>query len=174
MKILIAENSKHLNDIVRNIVKGMSETVLVDRAKDGTTAMSKICNTRYDLIVIGDSLYGMSWVDVLGKIKENKIHSKALVYNSIPNHFNAKTAFELGASGYMNSNSASDVIELALGQFDHKANDNEPSAEKSNSRSLVFENIFSHDDVRDNVYKVFVMFRDGRFAKKCALTVHVG
>lgn len=114
MKILIADDHAIVREGVKQIVKGLPEVKLIEEASDGNEAFSKICETKYDIVILDISMPGMSGLDLLQRMKDRDIHTKVLIFSFYPQEQYAIRAFKLGASGYLSKDSAFEELALAI------------------------------------------------------------
>ncbi|MGY4689243.1 response regulator transcription factor [Salibacterium sp. K-3] len=73
----------------------------VDTAMDGQTAMNKIKNTPYDLIVLDLMLPEMDGLEVCRQIRQEKIKVPILMLTAKDEEFDKVLGLELGADDYM-------------------------------------------------------------------------
>jgi two-component system, NarL family, invasion response regulator UvrY len=114
MKILIADDHAIVREGVKQIVKTLPEISLIDEVCDGNEAFSKICEIKYDLVILDISMPGMSGLDVLQRMKDKSLKTKVLIFSLYPQEQYAIRAFKLGASGYLSKDSAYEELALAI------------------------------------------------------------
>jgi DNA-binding NarL/FixJ family response regulator len=163
MKILIADDHSIVREGLKQYVKTLDEVKLIDEAVDGNEAWAKIKNGSYDLVILDVSMPGMSGLDVLQKIKEQKFKTPVLILSVHPQEQYAIRAFKLGASGYISKDNAFEELTLAIkkiasgGRYIGNA-----LAEK-----LVFNgydpgNKLPHEKLSDREFQVMVMLAKGK------------
>lgn len=114
MKILIADTFSIIQDTVRTILSSFPVEAQVDESNDGADALCKMESGSYDLAILGDHINGMDGLDLLERTKSRNSGTRVLIYTDIPKEQSAQRAFHLGASGYLSSFSAYNVLNLAL------------------------------------------------------------
>ena len=178
MKILVADNRSTLGEKVRKAVKTASGVKLVEEASNGYEAYSKICKTKYDLVVLNISLQGMSGLDILQEMKNDNNRTRTLLYSETPQQQYAKRALELGAAGLMSSSSSLAILNMAIGQIVVGESFFEENAEQEKerfSKGIVLEGESTCKQISEKSFQLIVLFNNGKSAmKNCALTVHVG
>lgn len=101
-KVLIVEDDQFLREFYQELLE--SEGMVVDTAPDGETALSKVHEGGYDLILLDIMLPKKDGLQIL---KENKINpplkpnGPIVVLTNIGQDAIIKNCFEAGAAGYM-------------------------------------------------------------------------
>src|SRR5674476_249570 len=90
------------------------DRLLIYEACDGNEAFSKICEIKYDIVILDISMPGLSGLDVLQRMKDRNITTKVLIFSFYPQEQYAIRAFKLGASGYLPKDSAFEELALAI------------------------------------------------------------
>ena len=114
MQILIADDHAIVREGVKQIVKTLPEITLIDETGTGQETLSKILETRYDLVILDISMPGISGLEILQKLKEKGITVKILILSFYPQEQYAVRAFKLGASGYLSKDSAYEELARAI------------------------------------------------------------
>ena len=114
MQILIADDHAIVREGVKQIVKTLPEITLIDETGTGQETLSKILETRYDLVILDISMPGISGLEILQKLKEKGITVKILILSFYPQEQYAVRAFKLGSSGYLSKDSAYEELARAI------------------------------------------------------------
>jgi len=114
MKILIADDHAIVREGVKQIVRSLPEVKLIEEVSDGNEAFSKICSTAYDLVILDNSMPGMTGLDILQRMRDRNISTRVLMFSFYPQEQYAIRAFKLGASGYLSKDSAYEELATAI------------------------------------------------------------
>lgn len=101
MNILIGDDHLLVREGVEQIIRTLPEIELIDGVTDGNELLSKVSNSKYDLIIMDISIPGVSGLDVLQKMRQNKNKTNVLLYSFDPQRQHAMFALRHGASGYL-------------------------------------------------------------------------
>ena len=101
MNILIGDDHLLVRKGVEQIIRKLPEIELIDGVADGNELLSKVSNSNYDLIIMDISIPGVSGLDVLQKMRQNKNKTNVLLYSFDPQRQHAMFALRHGASGYL-------------------------------------------------------------------------
>jgi len=101
MNILIGDDHLLVRKGVEQIIRKLPEIELIDGVADGNELLSKVSNSKYDLIIMDMSIPGVSGLDVLQKMRQNKNKTNVLLYSFDPQRQHAMFALRHGASGYL-------------------------------------------------------------------------
>ena len=97
-KILIAEDDPFLAKIVKSSLKGQG--FIVENAKNGEEALSKIREGGYSLILLDLVMPAMNGFEVLQQLKNDGILIPVLVFTSLAQDEDREEVLRLGAKGY--------------------------------------------------------------------------
>ena len=89
MKVLIVDDERAIRNSLGEILS--DEGYTVDKAEDGTTGFSMICNSRYDVIFCDIKMPGMDGIELLDKVAAEGIDSPVVM---ISGHGDIDTAVE--------------------------------------------------------------------------------
>lgn len=174
MNILIADDHAIVREGVKQLVKTLPEVSLIEEASDGNEAFSKICNTKYDLVILDISMPGLSGLDVLQRMKDRNIHTKVLIFSFYPQEQYAIRAFKLGASGYLSKDSAYEELILAIrkiasgGKYVSVA-----LAERLLFREIELDGKLPHEQLSDREFQVMIMLAKGKSVVEIANDIFI-
>jgi two-component system, NarL family, invasion response regulator UvrY len=114
MKVLIADDHAIVREGVKQIVKGLPEVEVIEEVSNGEEAFSCICKNDYDIVILDISMPGMTGLEVLQRMRDRGIHTRALIFSFYPQEQYAIRAFKLGASGYLSKDSAFEELATAI------------------------------------------------------------
>lgn len=101
MNILIGDDHLLVREGVEQIIRSLPEVELIDGVTDGNELLSKVTNSKYDLVIMDISIPGVSGLDVLQKMRHDKNRTNVLLYSFDPQRQHAMFALRHGASGYL-------------------------------------------------------------------------
>lgn len=105
MNILIGDDHLLVREGVEQIIRSLPEIELIDGVTDGNELLSKVTNSKYDLVIMDISIPGVSGLDVLQKMRHDKNMTNVLLYSFDPQRQHAMFALRYGASGYLSKES---------------------------------------------------------------------
>jgi len=100
MKILIVEDEKHLNDLLHDYVLDQYKTALIDQVYDGLTALSRIHENTYDLILLDVMLPHMGGFEVCRKVRESS-NVPIIMLSALNDEENQLKGYNLGIDDYV-------------------------------------------------------------------------
>jgi two-component system invasion response regulator UvrY len=114
MKILLADDHQVVREGLKQILKNLKISNLVEEAKDGNEALNKIKSGEFDFVILDISMPGLSGLDILKAVKNCNVSVSILILSVHPQKQYAVRALKLGAAGYISKNSAPEELELAI------------------------------------------------------------
>jgi two-component system, NarL family, invasion response regulator UvrY len=113
-RVLIADDHEILRHGLRDILTTRLGKVAVSEAKDAGEAINLLAHREWDLVLLDINMPGRSGLEVLEEAKRLRPKTPVLVLTSYPEEQFALRAFKLGASGYINKQSATDELITAV------------------------------------------------------------
>ena len=174
MRILIADDHAIVREGVKQILKTLSEVCQIDEVAEGREALMKIRETHYDLVILDISMPGISGLDILHTIRNDKIDTRILMLSFHPQEQYAIRAFKLGASGYLSKDSAFEELAMAIRKI--------AAGGKYISSSLTEKLIFTdfnlsgeslHDILSDRELQVMIMLAKGHTVVEIANEIFI-
>jgi two-component system, NarL family, invasion response regulator UvrY len=114
MKILIADDHPVVRKGLKQILKDLRISDMIEEAKDGKEALNKIRSGEFDFVILDISMPGLSGLDILKALKAVNIKVNILILSVHPERQYAVRALRMGASGYLSKNSAPEELALAI------------------------------------------------------------
>lgn len=99
INILYVDDEDHLRALVKEQL--IAEGFAVETADDGDTALTKIDNRSYDLILLDIRMPRLNGIEVLKYIKNKKITTRVIMLTAVDDLAVALEAVKMGAIDYM-------------------------------------------------------------------------
>jgi two-component system, NarL family, invasion response regulator UvrY len=169
IKILIADDHTLFRKGLKHILSEYPDLVVTDEASNGQEVLNKIWHNDYDMVLLDITMPGMTGLDALKQLKNDKPKLPVLVLSMHPEEQYAVRVIRAGASGYLRKESAPDELITAIQKIsggrkyitsslaERLADDMEPTAEKP-----------LHDTLSDREFEVFRMIAAGKTIKQIA------
>ncbi|HMM72337.1 MAG TPA: response regulator transcription factor [Rhodocyclaceae bacterium] len=116
IRILIADDHAIVRHGLRQILGDNGDFVVAAEADNGARAMQILRQTAVDLVLLDVSMPDRNGIDTLKLIKKEFPRLPVLMLSMHPEEHYAVRALKAGASGYMNKQSAPDLLVHALRQ----------------------------------------------------------
>ncbi|MGE5364052.1 MAG: response regulator transcription factor [Bacteroidota bacterium] len=115
MKILIADDHPIFRQGLKQIL-GLSDTITyVEVASDGSEALKKAREDRYDVIVLDVEMPGLNGLDTAGKLIEFDPESRIIFLTMYKEEDMFNRALDLGIKGFvLKENAADDILEAII------------------------------------------------------------
>ena len=114
IRILIADDHSIVRDGLKRILAATPDLNVVGEAASGDAALALVKANDYDIAMLDMSMPGLSGIDLIKRIKLEKPKLRILVLSMHGEQQYAARALKAGASGYLNKDSASEVLLGAL------------------------------------------------------------
>jgi DNA-binding NarL/FixJ family response regulator len=169
IKILIADDHTLFRKGLKHILSEYPDLVVTDEASNGQEVLDKIWHNDYDMVLLDITMPGMTGLDALKQLKNDKPKLPVLVLSMHPEEQYAVRVIRAGASGYLRKESAPDELITAIQKIsggrkyitsslaERLADDLEPTAKKP-----------LHDTLSDREFEVFRMIAAGKTIKQIA------
>jgi two-component system invasion response regulator UvrY len=169
MKILIADDHTIFREGLKHILTEYPDMVVADEARNGREVLEKIWNNDYDMVLLDISMPGMTGLEALKQMKNDKPKLPVLVLSMHPEEQYAVRALRAGASGYLTKESAPDELMTAI----RKISQGRKYITSSLAERLALEMETDsekplHDILSDREYQVLRMIADGKTVKHIA------
>ncbi|MGB2843434.1 MAG: response regulator transcription factor [Candidatus Aminicenantaceae bacterium] len=169
IKILIADDHPIVRKGLKEIIEETSDMVVADEANNGEEALGKVLKSNLDVVVLDISMPGMSWIDILKKIKKEKPELSVLVLSMHPEELYAVQVFRAGASGYLTKQSTPDELLAAI----RKISTRRKYISTSLAEKLAYDlendaNGPPHETLSNREYEVMCFIATGKTVKEIA------
>ena len=163
IRILIADDHTLFRKGLQHILSEYPDPVVTDEASNGQEVLDKIWHNDYDMVLLDITMPGMTGLEALKQLKNDRPKLPVLVLSMHPEEQYAVRVIRAGASGYLRKESAPDELITAIQRIsagrkyitsslaERLADDVEPAAEKP-----------LHDTLSDREFEVFRMIAEGK------------
>ena len=114
IRILVADDHKIVRDGLKRILSAHGEVDVTGEAADGDQALALVRAHEYDLAMVDMSMPGLSGIDLIKRLKIEKPKLRILVLSMHGERQYAARALKAGASGYLNKDSAAELLVGAI------------------------------------------------------------
>jgi two-component system invasion response regulator UvrY len=169
IKILVADDHTIFREGLKRILAECPDVVVADEASNGREVLDKTWNNEYDMVLLDISMPGMTGLEVLKQLKNDRPRLPVLVLSMHPEEQYAVRALRAGASGYLTKESAPDELITAI----RKISQGRKYITSSLAERLAFEVEADsekplHDVLSDREYQVLRMIASGSTIKQIA------
>jgi two-component system invasion response regulator UvrY len=169
IKILVADDHTIFREGLKRILAECQDVIVADEASNGREVLDKIWNNEYDMVLLDISMPGMTGLEALKQLKNDKPRLPVLVLSMHPEEQYAVRALRAGASGYLTKESAPDELITAI----RKISQGRKYITSSLAERLAFEVETDsekplHDILSDREYQVLRMIASGSTIKQIA------
>lgn len=169
IKILIADDHTIFREGLKHILAECSDVIVTDEASNGREVLDKIWNNEYDMVLLDISMPGMTGLEALKQLKNDKPRLSVLVLSMHPEEQYAVRALRAGASGYLTKESAPDELITAIRKISQGRKYITSSlAERLASEVEADSEKPLHDILSDREYQVLRMIASGSTIKQIA------
>jgi DNA-binding NarL/FixJ family response regulator len=114
MRFLITDDHPIVRQGLKQLLKETFESIVVDEAANGSEAIDKIKNEKYEIVLLDIAMPGMNGLEVLKEIQKFNKTLPVLIISIYPEDQYALRCLKAGASGYLTKDTASDELTLAV------------------------------------------------------------
>ena len=114
IRVLIADDHKIVRDGLKRILSAHGEVDVTGEAADGDQALALVKAHEYDRAMVDMSMPGLSGIDLIKRLKLEKPKLRILVLSMHGERQYAARALKAGASGYLNKDSAAELLVGAI------------------------------------------------------------
>jgi len=158
IRILIADDHSIVRDGLKRILAATPDLNVVDEAASGDAALALVRANDYDIAMLDMSMPGLSGIDLIKRIKLEKPKLRILVLSMHGEKQYAARALKAGASGYLNKDSAS---ELLLGTLRKIAAGGVHIGDAAAASLLQSKDASSHESLSDREFEVMRLLVEG-------------
>jgi DNA-binding NarL/FixJ family response regulator len=169
IKILIADDHTLFREGLKHIMAEYTDLIVADEASNGQEVLEKIWNNDYDMVLLDITMPGMTGLEALKQLKNDKPKLPVLILSMHPEEQYAVRVIRAGASGYLRKESAPDELITAIRQISQGRKYITPSlAEKLAFVVEADSEKAPHDILSDREYQVLRMIAEGKTVKYIA------
>ena len=114
IRVLIADDHNIVRDGLKRILSAHAEVDVTGEAADGDQALALVRAHEYDLVMVDMSMPGLSGIDLIKRLKLEKPKLRILVLSMHGERQYAARALKAGASGFLNKDSAAELLVGAI------------------------------------------------------------
>ncbi|HDZ28167.1 hypothetical protein LCGC14_0688630 [marine sediment metagenome] len=167
IKILIADDHPVVRKGLKEIIEDIPDMVVSGEASNGQEALEKARKGDFDIAVLDISMPGISGLDILKQLKDEKPELSVLVLSMYPEEQYAVRVLRAGASGYLTKESAPEELIAAI----RKASKGGKYISSSLAEKLAFDLETGagrplHETLSDREYQVMRMIASGKTGKE--------
>jgi two-component system, NarL family, invasion response regulator UvrY len=176
IKILIADDHTMFREGLKHILAEYPDLVVADEANNGQEVLDKIWKNNYDMVLLDITMPGMTGLEALKQLKNDKPKLPVLILSMHPEEQYAIRVLRAGASGYLTKESAPDELITAIRKISQGKKYITPSlAERLASEFEADSERPLHDILSDREYQVLRMIAAGKtlthIAKELSLSI---
>ena len=169
IKILIADDHTMFREGLKHILAEYPDLVVADEANNGQEVLDKIWKNNYDMVLLDITMPGMTGLEALKQLKNDKPKLPVLILSMHPEEQYAVRVLRAGASGYLTKESAPDELITAIRKISQGRKYITPSlAERLASEFEADSEKPLHDILSDREYQVLRMIAAGKTLKHIA------
>jgi DNA-binding NarL/FixJ family response regulator len=169
IKILIADDHRMFREGLKHILAEYPDLVVTDEANNGQEVLDKIWKNNYDMVLLDITMPGMTGLEALKQLKNDKPKLPVLILSMHPEEQYAVRVLRAGASGYLTKESAPDELITAIRKISQGRKYITPSlAERLASEVEADSEKPLHDLLSDREYQVLRMIAAGKTVKYIA------
>jgi two-component system invasion response regulator UvrY len=114
IRVLIADDHEIVRDGLKRILAATTDLQVAGEAADGDQALALVKANDYDVALLDMSMPGLSGIDLIKRLKIEKAKLRLLVLSMHGEQQYAARALKAGASGYLNKDSAAELLVSAI------------------------------------------------------------
>ncbi|MFZ3136521.1 MAG: response regulator transcription factor [Thermodesulfovibrionales bacterium] len=169
IKILIADDHTIFREGLKHILAEYPDLVVADEANNGQEVLDKIWKNNYDMVLLDITMPGMTGLEVLKQLKNEKPKLPVLILSMHPEEQYAIRVLRAGASGYLTKESAPDELITAIRKISQGRKYITSSlAERLATEVEADSEKPLHDILSDREYQVVRMIAAGKTVKHIA------
>ena len=156
-RVVLADDHKIVRDGLKRILAATAELEVAGEAGDGDELLRLVKAGDYDVAVVDMSMPGLAGIALIKRLKEEKPKLRILVLSMHGEHQYAARALKAGASGYLNKDSAAELLVGAI----RKIAAGGVHIGEAAAASLVAAERAPHETLSDREFEVLRLLVDG-------------
>jgi two-component system invasion response regulator UvrY len=113
IRVLIVDDHEIVRRGLKEIFDDEFPELKIGEAKNSREALEQMAAREWDIVLLDINMPGRNGLEILSEIKRVRSHTPVLVVSAYPEEEFAIRSFKLGASGYLNKNTAADEVVAA-------------------------------------------------------------
>lgn len=159
LRILVADDERIAADIIS--AELVSAGYFVDVVYNGSDAVNRIKEHKYDLLILDNRMPGKSGIEILQMVNENQIHPKVLLMTAYATVNDAVSAIKQGAVDYIQKPFDNDDLVNKVHQLCYEERENASlNLERAQSKSLPERKLIGHSEVFWEFYSKLMRVKD--------------
>jgi DNA-binding NarL/FixJ family response regulator len=114
IRVLIADDHKIVRDGLKRILAGTTDVQVSAEAASGEEALAAVKAQDFDVVMLDMSMPGLSGLDLIKRLRIEKPKLRILVLSMHGEQQYAARVLKAGASGYLNKDSAAELLLTAI------------------------------------------------------------
>ena len=114
IRVLIADDHEIVRDGLKRILAGTTDIQTTTEAASGEEALAAVKAQDFDLVMLDMSMPGLSGLDLIKRLRIEKPRLRILVLSMHGEQQYAARVLKAGAAGYLNKDSAAEVLVSAI------------------------------------------------------------
>lgn len=114
IRILIADDHKIVREGLRRVLAAAGDIEVAGEAADGDAALALVKTHDYEVVMLDMSMPGLSGMDLIKRLRIEKPKLRILVLSMHGEQQYAARALKAGAAGYLNKDSAAELLVSAI------------------------------------------------------------
>jgi len=174
ISVLVADDHGIVRDGLKQILMRTGDLVVAGEAKDGHEVMRLVREHDWDVLLMDMSMPGRSGIDLIKQVKSEKPKLPILVLSMHQEHQYAVRAIRAGASGYLNKDSASELLVSAIRKVVHGGVFVSPTVAELLARDTMRgADMPPHTLLSDREFQVFSMIVQGKTVSDIAAKLNL-
>jgi DNA-binding NarL/FixJ family response regulator len=169
IRVLLADDHAIVRDGLKRILGAAGDIEVSGEAKDGDEALALVKANDYDVAVLDLSMPGLSGLDLIKRAKLEKPGLNVLVLSMHGEQQYAARALKAGASGYLNKDSAGEMLVGVL----RKVAAGGVHVSDAAAAGLVHGVRATHEKLTDREFEVLRLLAAGRSPTEIADQLHL-
>ena len=176
LRIFIADDHAVVRAGLRHILEDTGEFAVVGEAANGVELLELVRSSEVDLVILDLSMPGRGGVEILPRLREERPRLPVLILSTYPEEQYAVRLIKAGAAGYLNKESAPELLVRAVRQiFRNGRYISETVAELLANQVAGRGVTAGHEQLSNREYEVLRLLGSGRtvseVAEKLSLSV---
>ena len=169
IRVLIADDHKIVRDGLKRILAATPDIAVAGEAGDGDALLALVKAADYDVVVLDLSMPGLAGIALIKRLKLEKPKLRMLVLSMHGEQQYAARALKGGASGYLNKDSAAELLVGAI----RKIAAGGVHITEAAAASLVSSERSPHEALSDREFEVLRLLAAGRGPTEIAEQLHL-